>query len=157
MRRVYARFRALVDWIITLELRVAVVLFSLTGVVIAAEIFARRVLNLPFVWAEDLTVFLFVWTAFLGAAVLYDRNAALSIDSLVRRLRRARRSASALSWTLCSSRRCSISLGSPTTSSPSRRAWATSRGGYRDSELHDDAGCTARRDDNVCLDPDSAV
>lgn len=86
MRRAYARFRTLVDWIITLECWAAVVLFSLTGVVIAVEIFARRVLNLPFVWAEDVTVFLFVWTAFLGAAVLYDRKAALSVDSLVSRL-----------------------------------------------------------------------
>lgn len=61
-------------------------LFSLTGVLMMAEIVARKGLDLPIVWAEDLTVFMFVWTTFLGAAVLYDRKQALVIDALVSRL-----------------------------------------------------------------------
>ncbi len=86
MKRAYTWLRAIVDRIVAVELWVAVVLFGLTGIVIAVEIVARRVFGLPFVWAEDLTVFLFVWTAFLGAAVLYDRREALSIDTLTSRL-----------------------------------------------------------------------
>lgn len=83
MARAYAGVRTLVDWLISVECWVAVLMFAATGGVMAVQIFVRRVLNMPFVWAEDLTVFLFVWTTFLGAAVLYDRKAILSIDSLV--------------------------------------------------------------------------
>jgi TRAP-type C4-dicarboxylate transport system permease small subunit len=86
MRRAYNGLRAIVDRVVAVELWVAVALFGLTGVVIAVEIVARRVFNLPFVWAEDLTVFLFVWTSFLGAAVLYHRREAMSIDTLTSRL-----------------------------------------------------------------------
>ncbi len=86
MERAYARLRSLLDRIVSLQCGVAVVLFGLTGILMATEIVARKGLNLPVIWAEDLTVFMFVWTAFLGAAVLYDRKEALSIDSLVRHL-----------------------------------------------------------------------
>lgn len=86
MQRAYAAFRKLVDGLIRLECRIATFLFGVTGIVMAAQIFMRKVLNRPFVWAEDLVVFLFVWTTFLGAAVLYDRKALLSIDTLVGRL-----------------------------------------------------------------------
>ena len=86
MNRAYTWLRSILDRVIAVELWVAVALFGLTGVVIAVEIVARRVFDLPFVWAEDLTVFLFVWTSFLGAAVLHDRREALSIDTLTSRL-----------------------------------------------------------------------
>ena len=88
MGRVYASFRALVEAIVRVELWAAIVLFALTGAIVALQVFARRALDNPFVWAEDLTVFLFVWTSFLGAAVLYDRRTALSIDTLTSRLGR---------------------------------------------------------------------
>ena len=80
------RGHPLVGRVVAVELWIAVFLFASTGVLIAVQIVARRVFNLPFVWAEDLTVFLFVWTSFLGAAVLYDRRAALSIDTFTSRL-----------------------------------------------------------------------
>ncbi|MBL0290916.1 MAG: TRAP transporter small permease subunit [Betaproteobacteria bacterium] len=66
MKRAHTWLRAILDRVVAVELWVAVALFGLAGVVIAVEIVARRVFNLPFVWAEDLTVFLFVWTAFLA-------------------------------------------------------------------------------------------
>ena len=86
MKRAYTWLRAIVDRVVAVELWVAVALFALTGIVIAIQVVARRVFNLPFGWAEDLSVFLFVWTSFLGAAVLYDRREALSIDTLTSRL-----------------------------------------------------------------------
>lgn len=86
MNRAYTWLRAILDRVVAVELWVAVTLFGLTGIVIAVEVVARRVFDLPFVWAEDLTVFLFVWTSFLGAAVLYDRRQALAIDTLTSRL-----------------------------------------------------------------------
>ena len=76
-------FKKLVDLVVTVECWTGIVLFGLTGTIMTLQIFMRRVLNLPFIWAEDLTVFLFVWMTFLGAAVLYHRKAILSIDSLV--------------------------------------------------------------------------
>lgn len=91
MERAYAAFRTLVNGLITLECWIAVVLFGVTGIVMAAQVFVRRVLNRPFIWAEDFTVFLFVWTTFLGAAVLFDRKAILSIDTLVGHLTPAAR------------------------------------------------------------------
>jgi TRAP-type C4-dicarboxylate transport system permease small subunit len=75
--------KKLVDSLVTLESWVGIMLFAVTGIIMTSQIFMRRVLNLPFIWAEDLTVFLFVWMTFLGAAVLYHRKTILSIDSLV--------------------------------------------------------------------------
>jgi TRAP-type C4-dicarboxylate transport system permease small subunit len=76
-------FRKLVDSLVTLECWIGVLLFSVTGIIMVMQILMRRVFNLPFIWAEDLTVFFFVWMSFLGAAVLYHRKIILSIDSLV--------------------------------------------------------------------------
>lgn len=47
------------------------------------QIFMRKVLHSPLVWAEDLAVFLFIWITFLGAAVLFDRKLLISIDAVV--------------------------------------------------------------------------
>lgn len=59
---------------------VAMVVIFVTTLV---QIFMRRVLHSPLVWAEDLTVFLFVWVTFLGAAVLFERKILISIDTVV--------------------------------------------------------------------------
>ena len=83
MKDIYATTKKLVDLLVTLECWAGIVLFGLTGIIMASQIFMRRILNLPFIWAEDLTVFFFVWMTFLGAAVLYHRKTILSIDSLV--------------------------------------------------------------------------
>ena len=85
MASAHAGLRTLLDPVVRLELGAATALFALTGVLMAAQIVARMVFGLPIVWAEDLTVFMFVWTTFLGAAVLYDRKQALAIDALVNR------------------------------------------------------------------------
>lgn len=85
MARAHAAVRAVLDPVVRLEVGAATVLFTLTGLLMATQIVARKVLGLPLVWAEDLTVFMFVWTTFLGAAVLYDRKEALAIDMLVNR------------------------------------------------------------------------
>lgn len=85
MERAHAGLRAFLDPVIRLECVVATVLFTLTAVVMATQIVARMAFGLPIVWAEDSTVFMFVWTTFLGAAVLYDRKEALAIDALTSR------------------------------------------------------------------------
>ncbi len=57
----------------------------LTGsiLVMLMQVVLRRAFNRPIIWAEDLTVFIFVWITFLGAAVLYQRKAMTSVDSLI--------------------------------------------------------------------------
>lgn len=83
MASAHAGYRAWLDPVIRLEFGAATVLFALTGLVMGAQIIARMAFGLPMVWAEDITVFMFVWTTFLGAAVLYDRKQALAIDTFV--------------------------------------------------------------------------
>jgi len=86
MERAHAALRAIMDRFVGLQYAAATILFALTGLLMAAQILVRKGLGLPLVWAEDLTVFMFVWTTFLGAAVLYDRKQALAIDAFVTRL-----------------------------------------------------------------------
>jgi len=64
------------------------VFFALLTVVMLTQIFMRRVVNRPFVWAEDLNVLLFVWITFMGAAVLFSRKQLISVDMLFTRLPR---------------------------------------------------------------------
>lgn len=85
MERAHAGLRVLLDPVIRVQCVAATVLFTLTGVVMATQIVSRLILGLPLVWAEDITVFMFVWSTFLGAAVLYDRKQALAIDTLTNR------------------------------------------------------------------------
>ena len=83
MEQAHARLRAILDPVIGFQFTAATILFTLTGVLMGAQVLARKGLDLPMLWAEDLTVFMFVWTTFLGAAVLYDRKESLAIDTLV--------------------------------------------------------------------------
>lgn len=58
-------------------------LLSVICVTMLAQVFMRRVLRSPIEWAEDLSVFLFIWITFLGAAVLFSRKLLISVDSFV--------------------------------------------------------------------------
>lgn len=56
------------------------------AVVVAAQVFARYVLNHSLFWSEELARFLLVWLTFLGATVAYRRQVNPGVDILVRRL-----------------------------------------------------------------------
>ena len=86
MERARAGLGAFMNRFVGLQYAAATILFALTGLLMAAQILVRKGLGLPLVWAEDLTVFMFVWTTFLGAAVLYHRKQSLAIDAFVTRL-----------------------------------------------------------------------
>jgi len=62
---------------------IATVCLSTICITILLQVFFRRVLNSPIIWAEDLAVFLFIWVTFLGAAVLFQKKGLSSVDSLV--------------------------------------------------------------------------
>lgn len=61
----------------------ASVAMTVTCVVMLVQVFLRRVFNSPIVWAEDLSVFLFIWITFLGAAILFQRKTLSSVDTFV--------------------------------------------------------------------------
>jgi C4-dicarboxylate transporter DctQ subunit len=76
MSRIEERIVRLITW-------VSAVCLSVICLVMLLQVFMRRMLNTPLVWAEDLTVFLFIWITFLGAAVLFSRKSMISVDSFV--------------------------------------------------------------------------
>ena len=57
-------------------------------VVVSLQVFYRFVLELPLVWSEEAARYLFVWAAFLGAAVAIGRREHFSISILVTSLSR---------------------------------------------------------------------
>lgn len=58
----------------------------LTGVivvVVAANVFARYVLNSSIGWADELSRFLFIWVVFYGAVIAYVKNEHIGLDFIV--------------------------------------------------------------------------
>ncbi|MHC5654238.1 TRAP transporter small permease [Stappia sp.] len=49
-------------------------LFATFIVVILFQVFARNFIAMSFVWTDELAMFCFIWTVFLGAAVGYRRG-----------------------------------------------------------------------------------
>jgi len=56
------------------------------AMIVAAQVFARYVLNHSIFWSEELARFLLVWLTFLGASMAYRRQAHASIDVVFLRL-----------------------------------------------------------------------
>lgn len=64
----------------------AIVLMTVAGVVM------RKVVGQPFAWLEEMQIFFFVWTIFLGGSVAFRTGGQVSIDLIAARLKpRARR------------------------------------------------------------------
>lgn len=55
------------------------------------QVFTRKVLNDPSEWTEELSIFLLIWVALLGAAVALSLGAHLGIDYFVGKLPRRKR------------------------------------------------------------------
>lgn len=62
---------------------ISIAMFATIIAVTASQVFMRRVFNRPIIWAEDLTVFLFIWLTFLGAAILHSKKGLLCIDTII--------------------------------------------------------------------------
>lgn len=77
-------FRRLRD---SLEEGLSVILLALLCATVAGQVFSRYVLKDPFVWAEEVARLLFLWTAFIGAALAFKRNRHFAIELLSQRLR----------------------------------------------------------------------
>ena len=64
----------------------AIVLMTVGGVIM------RKVVGKPFAWLEEMQIFFFVWTIFLGGSVAFRTGGQVSIDLIAARLKpRARR------------------------------------------------------------------
>ena len=73
---------------------VEAVTWSVTGALVAlvsANVFARYVLEVGILWAEEVSRLLFVWVVFLGSYVALRRKAHMAIDILADRLAPASR------------------------------------------------------------------
>ena len=62
------------------------ILTGLLVVTVVVNVFARYVLQVGLIWAEEVTILLFVWIVFLGAYAAYRRRAHLAITFVVDRL-----------------------------------------------------------------------
>lgn len=62
---------------------VATAAMTITFIVMLLQVFLRRLFNSPLVWAEDLSVFFFIWITFLGATVLFQKKTLSSVDTVV--------------------------------------------------------------------------
>ena len=74
------RFLTLAD---TCLLYVATVCFGGFLVCVALQVFFRYVLERPLSWSEEVSVYLFIWSSFLAAAVLVGKNDHFSIPIFV--------------------------------------------------------------------------
>ena len=71
-------------------LEALVVLMMTTMVVImAAQVVARYIFTNPFVWAEEIAAYLFIWIVFLASGLAFQRRAHIALDYLLRMLPRA--------------------------------------------------------------------
>jgi len=61
-------------------------LFTALCTVVFGEVVARYVFNHPYFWSEEITVYTFTWTAFLGAALALRSRRHVSISYFVSRL-----------------------------------------------------------------------
>ena len=66
-----------------------VVLMAAMVLIMAAQVVARYVFTNPFVWAEEIAAYLFIWIVFLAAGLAFQRRAHIALDYFVRMLPRA--------------------------------------------------------------------
>lgn len=70
-------FAKIIQWIVF-------ILISAMSVVIFSQILYRKLFNGSIPWSEELARYLFVWTAWLGAAIGVKRGAHFGVDLLVK-------------------------------------------------------------------------
>jgi len=74
-----------------LYVTVATLFMIILVAAVSAGIIARYFFNSPFPWTEELVVFLFIWIAFLGAAVASARHKHVVVDVITARFSPSKR------------------------------------------------------------------
>ena len=62
---------------------IAIIFMIILVAAVSAGIVVRYFFNAPFPWTEELVVFLFIWIAYLGAAVAAARHKHVLVDFLI--------------------------------------------------------------------------
>lgn len=75
-------------WLRQAELLAACGALVAITLIICVQVVLRYIFNLPIVWAEDVSTFLFIWATFLGAAVGLKDLRHVKIDTFLDRLPR---------------------------------------------------------------------
>jgi C4-dicarboxylate transporter DctQ subunit len=90
------------EWFDRLEERLIAFLLAAMTCITFAQVVARYLFNYSFVWALELTTFLFAWLIFLGMAWGVRAGSHIGVDALVRTLGpRAARNAAIAAAALC--------------------------------------------------------
>jgi TRAP-type C4-dicarboxylate transport system permease small subunit len=63
-----------------------VVMMAAMVLIMALQVAARYVLANPFVWAEEIAAYLFIWIVFLGSGLAFQRRAHIALDYFARML-----------------------------------------------------------------------
>lgn len=77
-------FRKLLDIIVKIVSAALMLLVAGIVAMMLSELIARNLFNKSFRFSTELCGFMFMWMAFLGVIVLYDRNGLISLDILYR-------------------------------------------------------------------------
>jgi TRAP-type C4-dicarboxylate transport system permease small subunit len=62
---------------------VVAVMFAGMAVILMGQVIARYFFQFPFMWAEEVGIYLFIWIVYLGSAIAYKRRSHLLVDFLV--------------------------------------------------------------------------
>jgi TRAP-type C4-dicarboxylate transport system permease small subunit len=80
---------------------IAAILLTLMTVLVFLQVLFRYWLHLPLDWGEEVSRYLFIWSAMLGAAIATKRRAHFGIDFLVRILPSPAQKGIAIGVNLC--------------------------------------------------------
>lgn len=69
--------------------RVSTILFMVMTLIVWAQVFFRYVLSGGIVWAEEISKYMMVWMALLGASVVYYENGHIAIEFIIAKFRRS--------------------------------------------------------------------
>jgi len=82
------RYKGLIDWVEWIENFLASFLLGVLACVIMMEVVSRYLLNHPFPWVFELTMFMITYIVFLGFPVMYKRKSLIILEFLFNRLSR---------------------------------------------------------------------
>ena len=75
------------DWVRKLLEMMTFVLFTTMTIIVWAQIFYRFILGDGIIWAEEISKYMMVWMALLGAAIVYYENGHISINFFINKFR----------------------------------------------------------------------
>jgi TRAP-type C4-dicarboxylate transport system permease small subunit len=82
------RYKGLIDWVERIENFLASFLLGVLACVIMMEVVSRYLLNHPFPWVFELTMFMITYIVFIGFPVMYKSKSLIILEFLFNRLSR---------------------------------------------------------------------